>query len=169
MNADFQNVATATGKPPTGATVKATDHANITVKAFIPPQHPRIAIAKNPNEQTVSTKLTATAAGNAANKTTITYGTASFTIKVTNTGDVTLHDVTVSDPLSSNCGKSLGTLAAHKSKTYTCTKPAVTTNFTNVATATGTSPKGVKVHASDKANVKVTTKTSSTSGASFTG
>jgi hypothetical protein len=75
----------------------------------------------------------------------------------------------VNDPLSTNCNKSLGSLAAGKSKTYSCTKPAATANFTNVATAAGTSPKGVKVHASDKANVKVTTKTSSTSGAQFTG
>src|SRR5262249_25945528 len=153
------------GKPPTGARVSAKDSANITVKAFIPPQHPHIAIAKNPNDQTVTTKLT-TSAGN---KTTVTYGTAHFTIKVTNTGEVTLHGVTVNDPRSTGCNKGLGSIAPHRSKTYSCTKTTVTSNFTNVATATGTSPKGVEVHASDSANVKVTTKTTSTSGAHFTG
>ena len=166
--ADFQNVATATGKPPTGPTVNATDNANVKVKAFVPPQHPKITIAKSPNTQTVTTGFNTTQGANGANKTTVTYGTATFTIKVTNTGDVTLHDVTVSDPLSTNCDKSLGSIAAGQSKTYTCTKPAVTANFTNVATATGTSPKGVKVHASDTADVKVTTKTTSTGAAHVT-
>jgi uncharacterized repeat protein (TIGR01451 family) len=169
VKADFENVATATGKPPTGAKVSAKDNANIAVKPFIPPQHPRIAISKDPNNQTVTTSLSTTTTATGANKTTVTYGNAHFTIKVTNTGDVALHAVVVNDPLSPACNKSLGTIAAGKSKTYTCSKSTVTSNFTNVANATGTSPKGVKVHASDTANVKVTTKTESTSGAKFTG
>ena len=169
VKADFENVATATGKPPTGARVSAKDNANIGVKAFIPPQHPHIAIVKSPKHQKVTTKLSTTTTATGANKTSVTYGTANFTIKVTNTGDVALHNVTVSDPLSTNCNKGLGTIPAGKSKTYSCSKPAVTANYTNVANATGTSPKGVKVHATDHANVVVTTKTTSTSGAKFTG
>jgi uncharacterized repeat protein (TIGR01451 family) len=165
----FQNVATVTGKPPTGAAVKATDHANIKVAAFTPPQHPSIAIAKNPNNQTVTTKLTTITGANGSNKTTVVYGDARFTIKVTNTGDVALHNVKVADPLTTDCNKNLGTIAAGGSKTYSCTRSAVTANFTNVATATGVSPKGLHVHASDSADVKVTTKTASTSGAEFTG
>jgi uncharacterized repeat protein (TIGR01451 family) len=117
----------------------------------------------------VTTHLTTTTSASGVNKTTVVYGTAHFTIKVTNTGDVALHDVKVADPLSTNCNKNLGTIAAHKSKTYSCTRPSVTSNFTNVATTTGTSPKGVVVHATDTAGVKVTTKTTSTSGAKFTG
>jgi uncharacterized repeat protein (TIGR01451 family) len=117
----------------------------------------------------VTTQLKTTTTASGANKTTVTYGDAKFTIKVTNTGDVALHSVTVSDPLSPNCNKNVGNLAAHTSQTYSCTKPAVTSNFTNVATASGISPKGVHVHASDTANVKVTTKTASSSGAQFTG
>jgi len=70
---------------------------------------------------------------------------------------VTLHAVQVTDPLSPGCNKSLGTIAPGKWKTYTCTKSTVKSNFTNVASAVGTSPKGVKVHDSDTANVKVTT------------
>src|SRR5262249_3852480 len=160
---------TVTGKPPTGPVVKATDHADVKVAAFTPPQHPAIAVAKNPNSQTVTTQVRSTTSAKGAKKTTVSYGDAHFTIKVTNTGDVALHSVTVSDPRSSNCTKSIGTLAAHQSKTYSCTRPAVTANFTNVATATGISPKGVHVHASDSANVKVKTKTTSTSSAQFTG
>jgi uncharacterized repeat protein (TIGR01451 family) len=169
VTADFQNVATATGKPPTGAKVSAKDNADIAVKPFIPPQHPHIAIVKSPKHQTVTTKLSTSTTAAGANKTTVSYGTATFTIKVTNNGDVALHNVTVSDPLSTNCNKNIGTLAAGASTSYTCTKPAVTANYTNVATATGTSPKGVTVHATDHADVTVTTKTTSTSGAKFTG
>jgi uncharacterized repeat protein (TIGR01451 family) len=169
VKADFENVAVASGKPPTGARVQANDHANIGVKAFIPPQHPHIAIAKDPSNQTVTTKLETSPTASGANKTTVTYGDAHFTIKVTNTGDVTLHSVTVTDPLSTGCNKHIGTLAPHQSSTYTCVRPAVTSNFTNVATATGISPKGVKVKASNPANVKVTTRTTSSSGAKFTG
>jgi uncharacterized repeat protein (TIGR01451 family) len=166
---DFQNIATATGKPPTGATVKATDHANITVAPFVPPQNPRIAIAKNPNEQTVTTRITTARGTTGATKTSVSYGTAHFTIKVTNTGNVTLHSVKVTDPLSPACNHSIGTLAAGASKTYNCQRTAVSSSFTNVATATGLSPKGVKVSAKDDANVTVHVKTSSTSGAQFTG
>jgi uncharacterized repeat protein (TIGR01451 family) len=169
VSADFTNVATATGKPPTGATVKATDNADVRVAAFTPPQHPAIGISKGPKTQTVTTQLHTTTGTSGSNKTTVKYGDAHFTIKVTNTGDVSLHSVKVSDPLSGNCNKNVGTLAAHQSKTYSCTRPAVSANFTNVATATGISPKGVHVHATDHANVTVKTKTTSTSGAQFTG
>ena len=160
---------TVTGKPPTGPAVKATDHADVKVAAFTPPQHPAITVAKNPNSQTVTTQVRSTTSAKGAKKTTVAYGDAHFTIKVTNTGDVALHDVKVADPLSTNCNKSLGAIAAHKSKTYSCTRPAVTANFTNVATATGISPKGVKVKASDHADVTVKVKTTSKSGAKFTG
>ena len=54
-------------------------------------------------------------------------------------------------------------------ETYTCTRATVRADFTNVAIAGGTSPKGVNVQATDHANVKVTAKTTSTSGANFTG
>jgi uncharacterized repeat protein (TIGR01451 family) len=169
VTANFENIVTASGKPPTGARVSAKDNANVGVAPFTPPQHPAIGISKGPKSQTVTTSLKTSTTATGANKTTVTYGDAHFTIKVTNTGDVALHSVTVSDPLSPNCNKGLGTLAPHASKSYNCTKSTVTSNFTNVATATGISPKGEKVHATDSANVKVTTKTTSTSGAQFTG
>ncbi len=169
VTADFENVATATGKPPTTATVKATDHAQINVQAFVPPQHPKIAIVKSPKTQTVTTKTNTVTSANGSSKTTVTYGAAHFSIKVTNTGDVTLHDVKVTDPASPGCDKPLGTLAPNASKTYSCSRSTVRSNFTNVATAHGISPKGVNVQATDHANVKVTVKTTSTSGAKFTG
>ena len=169
VTADFENVATATGKPPTTATVKATDHAQINVQAFVPPQHPKIAIVKSPKSQTLTTKLHTVNSAGGASKTTVTYGTAHFTIKVTNTGDVTLHDVKVTDPASPGCDKNLGALASNASKTYSCTRSTVRSDFTNVATARGTSPKGKQVEATDHADVKVTTKTTATNPAKFTG
>ncbi len=47
-----------------------------------------------------------------------------FEIKVTNTGDVTLFDVVVSDPLTPDCDRVIGQLAPGEMVTYTCTAPA---------------------------------------------
>ena len=102
-----------------------------------PVDHPAISIVKNPDSQTVSMG-----------------GTATFRITVTNTGDVVLHDVTVTDPLSPNCNRSLGTMAVGAARTYTCTRPNVTESFLNRANVVGTSPKGEKVRDTDTAPVK---------------
>ena len=80
---------------------------------------------------------------------------AHFRITVRNTGDVTLHGVTVEDPLSPACNRRLGRLAAGHSATYRCGAPSVSRSYANIATATGTSPKGTKVTASDSALVTV--------------
>ncbi len=97
------------------------------------------------------------------------YGTAHFTIKVTNTATSRCTPSRSSDPLSPGCNHALGSLAAGASKSYSCSRSAVASSFTNVATAVGTSPSGEKVKASDHAHVKVKVKTTSTSGAKFTG
>ena len=68
---------------------------------------------------------------------------------------MTLSDVTVTDPLSPDCDRNLGTLAVGQSKSYTCTRKNVTADFENVATATGKPPTGATVKASDHANIKV--------------
>ena len=102
-------------------------------------------------------------------KTNVAYGDAHFTIKVANTGNVTLHDVKVSDPNSTDCNNLIGILEPGHSDTYQCRRSAVSSDFRNVATATGLSPKGVKVQATDHADVAVAVKTTSTSGANFTG
>src|SRR6266480_7472747 len=79
-----------------------------------------ISIVKDPNSQTVTSG-----------------GTATFTITVLNTGDVALTDVVVTDALSPNCNKTIGTLAPGQSVSYKCTRPNVTASFTNVAVVTG--------------------------------
>jgi uncharacterized repeat protein (TIGR01451 family) len=162
----FHNVATAAGTPPSGSPVSATDSADVTVSApFTPPppaQHPSIAIVKSPKNQTLKTKVVRSTQSTGAVTTTVSYGTAHFTIKVTNTGDVTLHDVTVVDPIAPLCSKSLGTVAKGASRSYTCSLAAVTHSLTNVATVSGISPKGKRVTDSDHAHVSVGVVTTAT-------
>ena len=133
VTASFTNIAIATGTPPLGPPVSAQDTAAVT--AVAPATHPAITIVKNPKSQTVTRG-----------------GTANFTITVTNTGDVALTNVTVSDPLSPNCNRTIGTLAPGASTSYTCTRANVTANFTNVAVASGTAG-GTTVTAQDTAPV----------------
>jgi uncharacterized repeat protein (TIGR01451 family) len=134
LHVSFTNLASVIGTPPVGPDVSDSDIAPVTVI------HPAIAIEKSPDGQSVTRG-----------------GTVSFTIKVTNTGDVDLTNVTVADPLTGSCAKTLGTLLQGASTSYTCTTDALSDSFTNVATATGTPPVGPDVSASDTAPVTVTT------------
>jgi uncharacterized repeat protein (TIGR01451 family) len=133
VTSSFTNIAVATGTPPIGPDVSAQDTAAVT--AVAPAAHPAIAVVKNPKSQTVTSG-----------------GTATFTITVTNIGDVALTNVSVSDPLAPNCNKTIGTLAPGASSSYTCTRANVTSNFTNVAVASGTAG-GTTVTAQDTAPV----------------
>jgi len=133
VTASFTNVAVATGKPLLGPNVSAQDTAAVT--AVAPATHPAITIVKNPKSQTVTVGHAAT-----------------FTITVTNTGDVALTNVTVTDALSPNCNRTIGMLAPGASASYTCTRANVTSSFTNVAVASGTAG-GTTVTAQDTAPV----------------
>ena len=112
--ASFTNSATATGTPPAGADVTATDTANVTVI------NPAISIAKTPDTQTIVAGTTAT-----------------FTIKVTNSGDATLTNVVVTDALAPGCARTqvgvpaLASMAPGGDRRYTCTLANVTASFTN--------------------------------------
>ncbi len=119
VSASFTNVADVSGTPPVGPPVTGEDTAHVTVVQ--PVTHPSISIVKNPKAQNVTV----------GNK-------ATFKITVTNNGDVALTNVVVSDPLSPNCDRTIGDLAAGASVSYSCTRPNVRSDFTNVATATGT-------------------------------
>jgi uncharacterized repeat protein (TIGR01451 family) len=122
VTANFTNVAVATGTPEVGPDVSANDSAAVTVGPPPPPvTHPAISIVKDPKSQTVTVGKTAT-----------------FKITVTNTGDVALTNVTVTDALSPNCNRTIGTLAPGASTSYTCTRPDVRSSFNNVAVVTGT-------------------------------
>jgi uncharacterized repeat protein (TIGR01451 family) len=170
VTSGFDNIATVTARPPSGPGLSAKDHAAVTTTApFTPPQAPAIGIVKSPKAQTVTTKVVKSTGKNGATSESVTYGTAFFTITVTNKGNTPLKDVKVSDPLSPGCDRSIGTLPLGGSKSYSCSSASVKRNFTNVATASGHSPKGVPVKASDHADVKVTTTTTTKKPAKFTG
>ncbi|QAA76587.1 MAG: hypothetical protein BIP78_0821 [Candidatus Bipolaricaulis sibiricus] len=82
--------------------------------------------------------------------------TISYTFAVTNTGNVTLTNVTVADPKVTVVGGPIASLAAGATDTTTFTGTYVLTQadidagtFTNTATATGTPPSGPNVSDSD--------------------
>src|SRR5262249_44833476 len=81
-----------------------------------------------------------------ATQSTGTGGTATFTITVTNTGEVALTGVAVTDSLTAACARTIGSLAPGVSVTYTCARAGVTASFTNEACATG-SDGGAKLAA----------------------
>jgi uncharacterized repeat protein (TIGR01451 family) len=129
---DFTNTAIVTGTLPGGGTVTDSD------TAFVHVLQPAIQIAKTPDRQAVASD-----------------GAALFTLAVTNTGEVTLMDVAVSDVLVSDCSRTLGELAPGGSGSYNCAATHVLTDFINTALVAGTSPSGAVVTAVDTATVIV--------------
>jgi uncharacterized repeat protein (TIGR01451 family) len=129
---DFTNTATATGEDPLGREVKVTDDAVVDVI------HPAIAIVEDAAPAQVREGDTVT-----------------WTITVTNTGDVPLTDVAVTDDQVAPCAKPLGTLAPQAKQAYTCTTVAGPTGLTHTAEATGTDPAKRPVDASGDASFTV--------------
>ncbi len=80
-------------------------------------------------------------------------GTVTFTMTVTNIGNVPLNNVTVTDPLAPGCDRNLGTMASTAVQTYTCTSEPITGNLTNTANVTGTPATGIAPTDFDTANV----------------
>jgi uncharacterized repeat protein (TIGR01451 family) len=79
---------------------------------------------------------------------------AKFKIKVTNSGEVDLENVKVTDPKTGECEKTFALLKKGATEEYECTAKAVKTTFTNVAKACGTSEK-IEVCGEGEAEVKV--------------
>ena len=111
----------------------------IPLKGFGPnPADPSIDIEKTPDSQIV-----------------VSGDTATFTINVTNTGNVDLTDVEVTDTNAPDCDSTIGALAAGASIVeYTCTVANVTSGFTNSAVVTG-DYQGGEVTDQDDADVAV--------------
>jgi uncharacterized repeat protein (TIGR01451 family) len=131
----INNTATATGTPPTGPAVTDVDSETVAVT-----QSPSIVLVKS------ATPTTVTSAGQSV----------AYSFVVTNSGNVTLTGVGVSDPLPGLSGITCpaGTLAPAASTT--CTATYVTTQadvdsgaISNTATAAGTPPAGPAVTDSD--------------------
>ncbi|MEY3345927.1 MAG: hypothetical protein RLZZ581_721 [Actinomycetota bacterium] len=81
---------------------------------------PSIDIEKTPDTQTIFDGLT-----------------ANFTITVTNTGNVSLSDVAVTDAATPSCDNTWSSLAAGEVQTYTCTTVALFSALTNTAVVVG--------------------------------
>lgn len=119
VTADFTNTADVTGSDPAGNVVSASDTADVDLVT------PQITISKTPDLQTL-----------------LSGETADFAVTVTNTGDIDLTSVTITDPLATGCEATVGTLAAGASHTVNCSVPNVVADFTNTATVTADHPLG---------------------------
>ncbi len=73
--------------------------------------------------------------------------TATFRITVTNTGNITLAPVRVSDAIAPACDRLIAAIEPGESTSYTCTLGNVTTRLTNVAQVSGqgVDPEGMPV------------------------
>ncbi len=129
------NTATASGTPPTGGPVTSTP-SSVTTPAN---QNPELTLSKTANPTSIA----------------LAGDQIIYTFTVTNSGNVTITDVTVDETAFSGtgtppvitCATSLTTMlpgaSATCTATYTLTQPdADTTQITNTATATGTPPAG---------------------------
>ena len=122
------NTGIATGAGPLAQTLIAEDSATVTTL-----QSPAVTLSKSSDPSSFS-----------APGTTITYG-----YHVTNTGNVTLNPVIVSDPMSSLSAISCPTASLAPAEDEICTATYTTTqadvdrgSVTNTGTATGTPPAG---------------------------
>ncbi|MEM7130974.1 MAG: hypothetical protein AAF702_31925 [Chloroflexota bacterium] len=126
---DLINIAQVSGYSP--ARMLVEDHDSATVKVG------HIRITKSPDTPMV-------VAGSAA------Y----FTIEVMNTGNVTLSNVRVTDPLTPQCDIVIGTLTPGLGHNHTCAMPKTEHSFTNTASVVGDLPGGAQVN--DDASAAVT-------------
>lgn len=127
------NHATIAGTDPNGTTVSDTDEATVTL------QNPSLEVVKSANP-----------AGPVAPGTSVTYS-----YLVTNTGNVDLTNVTVTDDRCPSVTPASADLAVGTNTTFTCTT-ALTVTTLNTATATGTPPEGPVVEDTDSVQVAVT-------------
>ncbi|MHC4258191.1 MAG: DUF7507 domain-containing protein, partial [Planctomycetota bacterium] len=133
----FTNTACVEGTTPDQTTVTDCNDGDVVVVVVECPAVPAIDIQKTPDLQTVES---------GAN--------AEFTITVTNTGNVDLTDVIVSDPWALGCNNLIGDLAAGASVVYDCNILNVTEGFTNIACVAGTAGQ-TTVTSCDDADVVV--------------
>ena len=81
--------------------------------------------------------------------------TVTFTITVTNTGNVAVRDVVVTDARVPACNRTIDQLDPGQSASHQC-QATVRDSLLNVATVAATDPAGATLGATDSANVEVT-------------
>ena len=133
------NTATATGTPPTGGDVTATDSTTTPL---------------NPAPSVTLDKQAGTPSGSAAGD------TIDYTFLVTNTGNVTLDPVSIDDPTVGAVGCPVTSLAPGDSTTctatYTLTQADVDAgHVANTASVSGTPPTGPDVTATDNTDTPI--------------
>ncbi|SDJ09592.1 conserved repeat domain-containing protein [Frankineae bacterium MT45] len=131
-SSSFTNIANASGTDAQGDAFTGAGRADVTVLA------PAISITKTTDQAAYRVGATVT-----------------YTITVTNTGNATLTPVNVADASTPGCARSLGSLAAGASTSYTCTATAPVTGNSNTASVTGTDALNRSVTASATASVPV--------------
>ncbi len=137
----FYNVAEACGIDPSESEVCDDDDHEEPL-----PQNPSIGITKDG----APSPIPVNSAGDLSSPVT-------WTIVVANTGNVTLHDVTLTDVLAPACDVAIGNLAVGGTAEKTCVSSLTPDSpawfFTNVAVATGFGPLGTEVTAQDDATI----------------
>ena len=126
----YSNIGTATANY-LGLQVTASDGSSYFGSA------PSIDVQKTPDSQIV-----------------VQGQSASFTLTVTNTGNIPLTDVVVTDPLATSCNRTFATLAVAEVQTFTCTLANLQSSFTNIATVTANTGT-TTISDSDSADVVV--------------
>lgn len=111
---------------------------------------PALSITSTPTIQKLETKIV-----NRNHHFTLRFGTATFTVVVANPGDLDLDAVSVVDPASPSCNRTIGTLAAGASVSYVCRAPNIGRNFTNRLTVSGNTQDGIRTLATTTAAVTV--------------
>ncbi len=133
VTADFTNTVSVVATDPVGNPIDGgSDSADVTVLL------PSVTVDKSPDTQAIGVGRDAV-----------------FTITVTNSGQVDLPVVTVSDLMVPDCDASVGPLVVGATATYTCTATDVLTDFTNTVTVDATDGNANPVSDSDTADVVV--------------
>jgi uncharacterized repeat protein (TIGR01451 family) len=115
-------------------------------RPLVPPSGAAIAIVSSPKVQALETKIVAKLdAKTQTRKPELVLGTARFRIAVKNAGPVKLRGVTVTDRLSPDCNRKVGTLAAGAAIEYFCSAANVGRDYTNTVTASGRSADDARV------------------------
>lgn len=111
---------------------------------------PALSITSTPTIQRLETKVV-----NSNHEPVLLFGTATFTVVVANEGDVNLAGVSVVDPASPSCNRTIGALEVGATVSYVCHASKIGRNFTNRMTASASAQDGSRTLATATAAVKV--------------